>query len=137
LDHAVIAISSRRPFGLLRTTLHSRAVYRWRGFFGDHKCGIAAVKSGAMVGPNVRLLFHDTKLRMPPLGGPAVGAALLLCAHDLVAQEFQLGIADLIELHAQIENRDRHQLGGLVAAALAKHPAALLEHFKNGKQMFF
>jgi hypothetical protein len=136
LDHAVIAISSRRPFGLLRTTLHSRTLYRWRGFSGDHKCGIAAVKSGAMVGPNVRLLFHDTKLRVP-LGGPAVGAALLLCAHDLVAQEFQLGIADLIELHAQIENRDRHQLGGLVAAALAKHPAALLEHFKNGKQMFF
>ena len=90
-----------------------------------------------MVGPNVRLLFHDTKLRVPPLGWPAVGAALLLCAHDLLAQDFQLGIADLIELHAQIENRDRHQLGGLVAAALAKHPAALLEHFKNGKQMFF
>ena len=74
---------------------------------------------------------------MPPLDGPAVGAALLLGAHDLIAQEFQLGIADLVQLHAQIENRDRHQLGGLVATALAKHPAALLEHFKNGKQMFF
>ena len=89
-----------------------------------------------MVGTNVRLLFHDTKHRVPPLGGPAVGAALLLHAHDLLAQHFQLGIADLIELHAQIENRDRHQLGRLVPAALAKHRAALLEHFKNGKQMF-
>ena len=123
--------------GLSRTTLDSRAVYRWRGFFGDHKCGIAAVKSGAMHGPNVRLLFHDTKHRVPPLGRPAVGAPLFIDAHDLIAQEFQLGITDLIELHAQIENRDRYQLGGLVAAALAKHPAALLEHFKNGKQMFF
>jgi hypothetical protein len=90
-----------------------------------------------MFGPNVRLLFHDAKQRMPPLGGPAIGAALLLCPHDLFAQDFQLGITDLIEFHAQIENRDRHQLGGLVPAALAKHRAALLEHSKNGKQMFF
>jgi hypothetical protein len=112
-------------------------MYRWRGFFGDHKCGIAAVKSGATFGPNVRLLFHDTKQRVPPLDRPTVGAALLLCAHDLLAQDFQLGISDLIQLHAQIENRNRHQLGGLVAAILAKHSAALLEHFKNGKQMFF
>ena len=74
---------------------------------------------------------------MPPLGGPAVGAALLLGAHDLLAQDFQFGITDLIEFHAQIENRDRHQLGRLVPATLAKHRAALLEHFKNGKQMFF
>jgi hypothetical protein len=111
-------------------------MYRWRGFFPDHKCGIAAAKSGAMFGPNVRLLFHNTKQRVPPLGRPAVGAALL-CAHDLLAQDLQLGITDLIQLHAQIENRDRHQLGGLVPATLAKHPAALLEHFKNGKQMFF
>jgi hypothetical protein len=137
MDHAVIAISSRRPGGLLRTTLHNRAMYRRRGFFPDHKCGIAAMKSGAMFGPNARLLFHDTKHRVPPLRRPAVGAALLLCAHDLLAQDFQLGITDLIQLHAQIENRDRHQLGGLVAATLAKHRAALFEHFKNGKQMFF
>jgi hypothetical protein len=85
------------------------------------------------VRPNGALLFHDTEQRMPPLGGPAVGATPLLGAHDLVAQDFQFGIADLVQLHAQIENRDRHQLGGLVAAALAKHGAALLEHFKNGK----
>ena len=74
---------------------------------------------------------------MPALGGPAVGAALLLGAHDLLAENFQLGIADLVQLHAQIENRDRDQLGRLVAAALAKHGAALLERLKNGKQMLF
>jgi hypothetical protein len=90
----------------------------------------------AMRGPNGRLLFYDTKQRMPPLGGPAVGAASLLGAHDLLAQDLQLGIADLVQFHAQIENGDRHQLGRLVPAALAKHGAALIEHFKNGKQMF-
>jgi len=74
---------------------------------------------------------------MPPLGRPAVGAPLFLGAHDLIAQEFQLGIADLVQLHAQIENRDRDQLGRLVAAALAKCGAALLKRLKNGKQMFF
>jgi len=93
---------------------------------------------GAMRGPNGRLLFHDTEHRMPPLGGPAVGAALLpLGPHDLLAQDFQLGIADLVQLHAQIENCDRHQLGRLVATALAEYGAALLERLKNRKQMFF
>ena len=70
---------------------------------------------------------------MPP-GGPA--GALLFGAHDLLAQNFQLGIADLVQFHAQIENGDRYQLGRLVPAALAKHRAALLQHFKYGKQMF-
>ena len=74
---------------------------------------------------------------MPTLGGPAVGAALLLGAHDLLAQDFQLAIADLVQFHAQIENGDRHQLSRFVAAALAKRSPAFLEHFKNGKQMFF
>lgn len=73
---------------------------------------------------------------MPPLRGPPVGAAPLLGAHDLLAQEFQLGIADLVQLHAQIENGDRYQLGRLLATALAERRAALLEHFKHGKQIF-
>jgi hypothetical protein len=88
-----------------------------------------------MRGPNGGPLFHDAKQRMPPLGRPAIGAALFLRTHDLIAQQFELGIADLVQLHAQIENGDRYQLGRLVPAALAKHRAALLEHFKDGKQM--
>jgi hypothetical protein len=92
---------------------------------------------GAMREPKGRMLFHDTEQRMPPLGGPAVGAALLLGARDLLAQDLQLGIADLVQLHAQIENRDRHQLGRLGTAALAEYGAALLKRLKNGKQMFF
>jgi hypothetical protein len=69
-------------------------------------------------------LFHDAQQRMPPLGGPAAGAAPLLGAHDLLAQDFQLGIAD------------RYQLGRLLATALAKNRPAFLEHFKHRKQMF-
>ena len=73
---------------------------------------------------------------MPPLRGPDVGSDPLLGVHDLLTQDFQLAIADLVQLHAQIENGDRYQLGRLVPAVLAKRSPAFLEHFKNGKQMF-
>ena len=73
---------------------------------------------------------------MPTLGGRAAGSGLLLRADDFLAQNLQLGVADLVQFHAQIENGDRHQLGRLVPPALAKNGTALLEHFKHRKQMF-
>jgi hypothetical protein len=97
------------------------------------------VNPGAVREPfeiNGLFLFHDTEQRMPPLDRPSLGGALLLGAHDLLAQDLQLGLVDLVQLHAQIENGDRHQLGGLVPAALAQRSPAFLERFKNSKQMF-
>jgi hypothetical protein len=82
-------------------------------------------------------LFHNAEQRMPPLrssvGGNFVGG---LDAHDLLAQHPEFGIADPVELHAQIENSDRQQLGGISPAALAKRGPAFIEGLKNMKHLF-
>jgi hypothetical protein len=69
---------------------------------------------------------------MTPLGGLVRGIG----AHDLLAEHSELSVADPVELHAQIENGDRHQLGSIFPAALAKRGPAFLEALKNRKHLF-
>jgi hypothetical protein len=81
-------------------------------------------------------LLHNTKHWMPPLDGPSVDPVRSVDAHDLLAQHPEFGIANPVELHAQVENGDRQQLGGISPAALAKRGPAFLEGLKNIEHVF-
>lgn len=75
---------------------------------------------------------------MAPLGWPSVGTEPVgrVDAHILLAQHPEFGVADPVELHAQIENGDRNQLGSISPAALAKRGPAFLKRLKNIKHLF-
>ncbi|MBV8924638.1 MAG: hypothetical protein JOZ74_04640 [Bradyrhizobium sp.] len=132
-DHAVIAISASERRGRASPLCVLRCIAARRIDDEDFLPITNAAFSGDGTRASAPSLFHDAQPRMPPLGGSCGGAVPLLAAHDFLAQDLQLGIADLIQLHAQIENGDREQLGGFVPAARAKRSATLFERFEHGK----
>jgi hypothetical protein len=123
----------------LRTTLHSHATHRWRGFFPNHKCGIPLANGAAQNGRAGNSLhgdlFDEAKQRLAALR-PSVASPLVVGEQHRVAQGFQFGVADAVELHPQIKDGHRYQLGGIGLAGLPERGPALLEGCENGKQFF-
>ena len=80
----------------------------------------------------------DEAQQRPPAVGATIARALVggIREHQLLTQGFELGVVNAMELHAQIENGNRQQLGGIGLAGLQQRGPAFPEHCENGKQLF-
>src|SRR5215203_4836366 len=79
-------------------------------------------------------LFHQFKqwtLRVGCGRNLLLGFRLCLIAHHGVTQRLQFCLADLIELHPEIENRNRDQPGSVRVCAFNKVNPALFESEEN------
>jgi len=77
-------------------------------------------------------LFNDTEQRAPARHRPLE----ILIRQHLIAQVFQLSLADLIELHPKLKHRNRHKLGGFGTVIGEELSPALIKGRKDRKQLF-
>jgi len=109
--------------------------------FPNHKYGIAASSAAVYLADREDglCLLDEAEQRAPALRGrPAIARRLVgfVRPHDLLAQRLQLGVADAVELHAQVEDRDRHQLRRIKPAIEPQRRPAFLEGCEYFQQLF-
>lgn len=85
-------------------------------------------------------LFDHPQQRMPARGdlrlGIACGIEARLARQHRLAERLELGVSDAIELHPEIENGNRDELGGFAIATSCQRRAAFLKPCQNRKQLF-
>src|SRR5215813_11496616 len=91
----------------------------------------------AFGGRSVSALLDEAQQRPPALRA-TVARTLVggVGEHQLLAHGLELKIVNAMELHAQIEDSNSQQFGGISLAGLQQRSPAFPEHCENGKQLF-
>lgn len=114
------------------------------GGFPDQQCGIALSRAGAAVatgkegvsGTRKPLVLFDHFQQWAAALGLRPFLWRLIRQHR-IAQSLQFRVCNSIELHPKLENRNRHQLGGVPMGAVDETRPALLERRENHMQSLF
>ncbi|CCE04659.1 hypothetical protein BRAS3843_1100037 [Bradyrhizobium sp. STM 3843] len=84
-------------------------------------------------------LLDEPQQRTPALAWLKLGIAQLVRIvglHHFVAQALEILLAQVIELHSEVEHCDRNQMGRIPMSCHGQRRAALLEGGKHSKQLF-